>query len=64
MSIFIIVEKKDVGSRDTIYRYLVGTESVYGGKPLPYFTSRSAAKDFLGTLESYRHFEILRLERS
>ena len=57
MNIYIIVEKQDVGGRDTIYRDLVGCEDPYGGGQFPYFKDLKQASDFLETLKG--RFEVL-----
>jgi hypothetical protein len=59
---FIITEKHDIGGRDTVYRNLVATESVYGGKPFPGFSKREDAEAFIEQRDdNYRGFEIMEL---
>ena len=60
---FIIAELKDIGGRDTVYRHLLATESVYGGKPFPYFETKEKAEKFINTLNdnSYRKYEAIEL---
>ena len=60
---YVIVEKTDVGGRDTIYKYLLSTESVYGLDTfLPAFNDKEKAQKYLDNRDDkYRYFEIVEL---
>ena len=63
--IFVITEKKDVGDRDEVSRNLLSTVSVYGGEYLPFFTTKESAEEYVKSLdESYRGFEVVKLDRA
>ena len=62
MKVFVIVEPKDVGSRDRIMRDLLASSSVYGGPPLPCFGSREIAEAYISEHEEgWRDFEVREL---
>jgi hypothetical protein len=60
---FVIVEKTDIGERDTIYGHLLATDSPYGGDFMPSFNSKDDAISYLnGRNDNHRRkFEVVEL---